>query len=67
MMQLPEVLSLAHVTGDDDVLLEVSVRDVRRLRAFILQHLTSRGEVAHIQTNLIFSQRRRAVIEPLPD
>ncbi len=67
LMQLPEVLSLAHVTGDDDVLMQVSVRDVPRLRAFILQHLTSRREVAHIKTNLIFTQRRRTVIELLPD
>jgi DNA-binding Lrp family transcriptional regulator len=67
LMRLPEVLSLAHVTGDDDVLMQVSVRDVPRLRAFILEQLTSRTEVAHIKTNLIFAQRRRTVIEPLPD
>jgi hypothetical protein len=49
------------------VLMQVSVRDVPRLRSFILQHLTSRREVAHIKTNLIFTQRRRTVVEMLPD
>jgi DNA-binding Lrp family transcriptional regulator len=66
MMNLPETVMLAHITGDDDALLQISVRDVDHLQAFILDHLTSRRDVAHIKTHLIFAHRRRKVLEPLP-
>jgi DNA-binding Lrp family transcriptional regulator len=53
-----EVVSFYHVSGDDDYLIHIAVRDVDCLREFILQALTEREEVDHIQTRLIFEEVR---------
>lgn len=55
---LPEVLSVYHVAGADDFLLHVGVRDSTHLRDFAMGALTSRPEVAHLETHLIFDFRR---------
>jgi DNA-binding Lrp family transcriptional regulator len=61
---LPEVVSVHHVAGADDFLIRVAVRDVEHLRDLALDELTSREEVAHVETALIFeSSHARA----LPD
>lgn len=51
---LPEVRSLFHVTGGDDFLVHVAVRDSDHLRDLALDSFTTRPEVDHIQTRLIF-------------
>lgn len=51
---LPEVLSLFHVTGEHDFLVHVAVRDTEHLRDLALDAFTTRPEVAHLQTSLIF-------------
>ena len=58
LLALPEVLSLYHVAGADDFLVHVGVRDSDHLRDFALSALTSREEVAHIETHLIFAFQR---------
>jgi DNA-binding Lrp family transcriptional regulator len=58
LIALPEVLNLYHVAGADDFLVHVGVRDSDHLRDFAMAALTSREEVAHIQTNLIFAFQR---------
>ena len=40
--------------GVDDVLVHVAVRDSPELRRFVLEHLSTRPEVAHTQTSLVF-------------
>lgn len=55
---LPEVLSVYHVAGADDFLVHVGVRDSAHLRDFAMGALTSRPEVAHLHTHLIFDFRR---------
>ena len=55
---LPEVLAFYHVGGAIDYLVHVAVRDSDHLRDFALESLTTRQEVAHIETSLIFSFRR---------
>jgi len=64
---LPEVVEVFHVTGADDFLVHVGVADMDALRNFVLDRLTVRPEVAHVETHLIFGQARRAVLEPLYD
>lgn len=64
LLGLPEVLCLYHVAGDDDFLVHVGVRDSDHLRDFAMSALTSREEVAHIQTHLIFVFQRNP---DLPD
>ena len=58
LLALPEVLSLYHVAGADDFLVHVGVRDSDHLRDFAMSALTSREEVAHIETHLIFAFQR---------
>ena len=53
-----EVVSFYHVSGDDDFMLHVATRDVEHLREFIINVLSVRPEVVHIETRLIFEERR---------
>jgi len=58
LLGLKEVLCLYHVAGADDFLVHVGVRDSDHLRDFAMSALTSREEVAHIETHLIFAFQR---------
>jgi len=50
----PEVLSVTHVAGANDFLLRVGTRDSDHLRELAMNAFTTREEVAHIETSLIF-------------
>ena len=54
VVELEEVRSVFHVTGGDDFLVHVAVRDSDHLRDLALDAFTTRPEVDHIQTRLIF-------------
>lgn len=54
VLAMPEVMRLYHVAGEDDFLIHVGVGDSEELRALAMNSLTTRGEVAHIETGLIF-------------
>lgn len=66
-LSLPEVMEVFHITGADDFLVHVGLPDMDALRNFVLDRLTVRPEIAHVETHLIFGQARRAVLEPLYD
>lgn len=51
---LPEVLAIYHMAGINDFLLHVAVHDADHLRDLALTAFTTRPEVAHIETALIF-------------
>ena len=55
VLGLPEVMRFYHVAGADDFLVHVGVRDSDALRDFAMSALTTRPEVAHLETGLIFS------------
>lgn len=59
-----EVTAVYHVTGPQDFLVHVAVRSPDHLRDFLLDAFTSRPEVAHIETSLVFEFQRKAL---LPD
>ncbi|RYV52663.1 Lrp/AsnC family transcriptional regulator [Pengzhenrongella frigida] len=50
----PEVRDVYFVAGADDFLLHVAVRDTATLRAFVVDQLSARPEVALTETSLIF-------------
>ena len=54
VLGLPEVLAVYHVAGAADFQVHVAVRDAHHLRDLALDAFTTRIEVAHIQTSLIF-------------
>jgi DNA-binding Lrp family transcriptional regulator len=66
-LALPEVIEVFHVTGADDFLLHVALADTDALRNFVLDRLTVRPEIGHVETRLIFGEERRSVLEPLYD
>ncbi|HMO10883.1 MAG TPA: Lrp/AsnC family transcriptional regulator [Actinotalea sp.] len=50
----PEVLDVYFLAGVDDFLVHVAARDTETLRAFVVDQLSARPEIAHTETNLIF-------------
>ena len=46
--------------------MHVAVEDTQRLRDFALDRLTTRPEVVHLETRLVFEHVRKTAIEPLP-
>ena len=57
---LPHVLAAYNIGGTDDFLVHVGVRDAEALREFILTAISTRPEVTHIETHLIFDMVRGA-------
>lgn len=64
MIGRPEVIATQHIAGQNDYMIHVAVRDVDHLRNFTLDELTTREEVEHVETALIFEHLRSWV---LPD
>ena len=54
LLGLPEVVAFFYVSGRDDFLIHVAVRDTRHLRSLMVDQITSRAEVSHVETSLIF-------------
>jgi len=54
VLGLTEVRAVYHVAGADDYLVHVAVRDADHLRDLAMDSFTTRGEVSHIETRLIF-------------
>ena len=57
-LSLPEVVTVTHVTGAVDFLIHVGVRDVDHLRAFAVDHITTREEVERIETSVVYEHVR---------
>ena len=53
-MTLPEVRALYHMSGTDDFLVHVAARDAAGLRDLAMSAFTTRDEVDHLETMLIF-------------
>lgn len=61
-LSLPEVVQLYHVAGPIDFLIHVWARDSNHLRDLAMTAFTSREEVAHIETELIFEHIRSSEV-----
>ena len=59
---LPEVHAVYHMAGVNDFFLHVAVRDSNHLLTLNLNHFSTRPEVAHIETALIFEYHRNPVL-----
>ena len=55
---LPAVLAAYNIGGTDDFLVHVGVSDSEALRELILTSISTRPEVAHIETHLVFDMVR---------
>ncbi len=59
---LPGVIAVYHLAGANDFLVHVAIRDADHLRAMVLDDFTTRPEVEHLETALIFGYQRNAVL-----
>jgi DNA-binding Lrp family transcriptional regulator len=64
---LREVVQLYHVAGPIDFLIHVWARDSDHLRDLAMTAFTSREEVSHIETELIFEHIRSAEVPSFED
>lgn len=64
-LELAETLAVYHVAGQYDFIVHVAVRDADHLRDLTLDAFTTRAEVAHLETHLIFEHARRPLL-PTP-
>ncbi len=62
LLDIPEVMSVYLLGGAQDFLVHVAVRDVVHLREVIVRSFTSREDVSHVETSLIFEYARSPVI-----
>lgn len=59
---LPEVVAVYNVSGADDFLVHVAVRDVEHLRRLAWDDIAVRPEVGHIETSVIFAHHARRAL-----
>lgn len=62
VLTLPEVFAVCYLAGQTDFVIQVGVRDSNHLRDLILEAFTTREEVEHIETAIIFDHAQRWVL-----
>lgn len=62
---LPETIGLQIITGNEDLVIHLAIRDPEQLQRVILKEISSFPGVYDERTSLLFENRRKAVIEPL--
>jgi DNA-binding Lrp family transcriptional regulator len=62
---LPEVLAAFVLSGGDDFLIHVAVRDVDHLHAFLIDRLARRKEVVSFRTSMIFKHTHKTEVAQL--
>ncbi|MBP9143026.1 MAG: Lrp/AsnC family transcriptional regulator [Thermoanaerobaculia bacterium] len=55
---LPEVVAAYHMAGANDFLVHVRARDAEHLRDFAIDAFTTRPEIGHLETALVFEHLR---------
>lgn len=58
MLAMPEVLTVFHVSGVNDLLVHIAVRDIHHARDLIVERFATRAEVDHCETSVIFDMHR---------
>jgi DNA-binding Lrp family transcriptional regulator len=64
---MPEVKAVYHLSGGNDFLCHVVVKDSDHLRRVAVSGFTSLPEVAHIETSLIFEHRAHPLLPDLTE
>lgn len=57
-LAIPEAIAVYHMSGENDFLIHVAARDAHHLRDMAIDYFTTRPEVGHLETALIFEHRR---------
>lgn len=61
VLTIPEVIAVYHVAGATDFLVHVGVRDAEHLRTLTMTTFTTRREVDHIETSLVFEHQWKGI------
>jgi DNA-binding Lrp family transcriptional regulator len=61
---LPETIGVFVVSGSEDFLVHVAVRDNQDLYAFVIDQITVRAEVADVRTSVVYEHLHSTKIEP---
>jgi DNA-binding Lrp family transcriptional regulator len=62
--QLPETIGVFVVSGAEDFLVHIAVRDNHDLYAFVIDRLTERPEVADVRTSVVYEHLHKTQIAP---
>ncbi|MGQ0840259.1 Lrp/AsnC family transcriptional regulator [Actinokineospora sp.] len=65
VLDQPETVSLLHVSGPDDYLVQVAVPDTGHLQQLLIARLLSRPEIVSVNTLLVFEAIGRPVQAPI--
>ncbi|MBD7956812.1 Lrp/AsnC family transcriptional regulator [Microbacterium sp. Sa4CUA7] len=57
LTQIPGVIEVFHVAGEDDFVLHVAAADAHALRDLVLEHITVHPSVRSTETHLVFDRR----------
>ncbi|WP_329083253.1 MULTISPECIES: Lrp/AsnC family transcriptional regulator [unclassified Streptosporangium] len=63
---LPETIAIFVVSGGDDFIIQVAVRDTGHLRDFVLDHVSRHRNIADVRTSLVYDHIRKTSVEVLP-
>ncbi|GAA3016240.1 Lrp/AsnC family transcriptional regulator [Actinokineospora globicatena] len=66
VLEQPETVSLLHVAGPDDYLIQVAVPDTTHLQQLLIARLLNRSEVVSVNTMLVFEAITSPVQTPTP-
>lgn len=61
-LSLPEVREVYHVAGVNDFMLHVVVQDSDHLRMLVMKDISSRDDIAHVETALVFEHTRNDLL-----
>lgn len=64
---LPEVLALFVLTGNDDFLVHVAVRDIDHLHAFLMDRFSKRREIVSFRSSVVYQHVQKTVFPAFPD
>ena len=53
------MLTVFHVSGENDLQVHVAVRDIQHLRDLIVERFAGRPEVGHCETSVLFDVYRK--------
>lgn len=67
MWNKPETIALSLIAGAEDVIIHLAVADADSLQRVILNDISSFAGVYDERTSLLFSHRRKTVIEPITE
>ncbi|WP_189220297.1 MULTISPECIES: Lrp/AsnC family transcriptional regulator [Streptomyces] len=67
LAQLPEVVSVFVVSGDDDFVVHVAVPDIEHLHAFLMDRFSARREVVSFRSSVIYQQTSTRVLTSMED